>query len=108
MSKPRKQHWEAVKWILWYLTGTIGYDIVFESQSELVLMGYADSDYTGGIDSKRSTTGLENWLVLVGLQQTVVYTKKQSKPCKSSVLSHTLHEELDQPAQQNFSGAEKV
>nr|GMD79613.1 LINE-type retrotransposon LIb DNA [Ipomoea batatas] len=44
----------------------------------------------------------------VGLQQTVVYTKKQPKPCKSSVLSHTLHEELDQPAQQNFSGAEKV
>jgi len=29
MSKPGRQHWEAVKWIFRYLRGTVGHDIVF-------------------------------------------------------------------------------
>jgi len=32
MSKPGRQHWEAVKWIFRYLRGTVGHGIVFGNQ----------------------------------------------------------------------------
>ncbi|KAE8712086.1 cytochrome P450 71A9-like [Hibiscus syriacus] len=46
MSKPSKQHWEAVKWIFRYLKGTVGHGIIFGSQRDNPLVvGYVDSDY---------------------------------------------------------------
>ncbi|KAE8691550.1 ABC transporter B family member 18 [Hibiscus syriacus] len=58
MSKPGKQHWEAVKWIFRYLKGTVGYGIVFCSQRDNPLVvKYVDSDYVGDLDNRRSTTG---------------------------------------------------
>ncbi|KAE8680841.1 pentatricopeptide repeat-containing protein [Hibiscus syriacus] len=58
MSKPGKQHWEAVKWIFRYLKGTVGHGIVFGSQRDNPLVvGYVDSDYAGDLDNRRSTTG---------------------------------------------------
>ncbi|KAE8655753.1 Retrovirus-related Pol polyprotein from transposon TNT 1-94 [Hibiscus syriacus] len=58
MSKPGKQHWEAVKWIFRYLKGTMGHGIVFCSQQDNPLVvGYVDSDYAGDLDNRRSTTG---------------------------------------------------
>ncbi|KAE8721370.1 hypothetical protein F3Y22_tig00016115pilonHSYRG00011 [Hibiscus syriacus] len=58
MSKPGKQHWEAVKWIFRYLKGIVGHGIVFGSQRDNPLVvGYVDSDYAGDLDNRRSTTG---------------------------------------------------
>ena len=58
MSKPGKQHWEAVKWIFRYLRGTTGHCIMLGSQQgDLSVMGYVDSDYAGDMDDRRSTTG---------------------------------------------------
>ncbi|KAE8655249.1 hypothetical protein F3Y22_tig00117034pilonHSYRG01568 [Hibiscus syriacus] len=58
ISKPGKQHWEAVKWIFRYLKGTVGHGIVFGSQRDNPLVvGYVDSDYAGDLDNRRSTTG---------------------------------------------------
>ncbi|KAE8663181.1 Germin-like protein subfamily 1 member 17 [Hibiscus syriacus] len=58
MSKPGKQHWEAVKWIFQYVKGTVGHGIVFGSQRDNPLVvGYVDSYYAGDFDNRRSTTG---------------------------------------------------
>ncbi|CAA0825269.1 Uncharacterized mitochondrial protein AtMg00810 [Striga hermonthica] len=58
MSRPGKQHWEAVKWIFRYLKGTAGYGIVFGDQRlDPLVVGYVDSDYAGDLDNRRSTTG---------------------------------------------------
>ena len=54
-SRPRKQHWEAIKWILRYLRGSSDTCICFTSAS-LKLLGYVDADFPGDIDSKKSTT----------------------------------------------------
>ena len=51
MSRPRKQHWEAIKWIFRYLKGSL------DACASLKLQGYADADFTGNIDSRKSTTG---------------------------------------------------
>ncbi|CAL0318564.1 unnamed protein product [Lupinus luteus] len=58
ISKPGKQHWEAVKWIFRYLKGTTGLGIMFSSkQSKPSVIGYVDSDYAEDLDDRRSTTG---------------------------------------------------
>ena len=52
MSRPEKQHWEVVKWILRYLTSSSDTCLYFTSAS-LKLQGYVDADFT----SRKSTTG---------------------------------------------------
>nr|CAN78199.1 hypothetical protein VITISV_041785 [Vitis vinifera] len=52
MSRPGKQHWEAVKWILRYLKGSLDTCLCFTSAS-LKLQGYVDVDFAGDIDSRK-------------------------------------------------------
>lgn len=56
LSKPGREHWNAVKWILRYLRGTSGLKLCFGG-GESVLTGYTDSDMAGDIDTFRSTSG---------------------------------------------------
>jgi len=56
MSNPGKAHWEAVKWILRYLRGTIGKCLYF-GKREIKVEGCVDSDFAGEVDHRRSTTG---------------------------------------------------
>ncbi|KAH9291001.1 hypothetical protein KI387_044130 [Taxus chinensis] len=56
MSDPGKEHWQAVKWILRYLRGTMGTVLCYNG-SDTTLRGYVDSDMAGDVDSRRSTTG---------------------------------------------------
>ncbi|RVW87666.1 Retrovirus-related Pol polyprotein from transposon TNT 1-94 [Vitis vinifera] len=58
MSRPGKQHWEAVKWILRYLKGSLDTCLCFTGAS-LKLQGYVDADFAGDIDSRKSTTEAE-------------------------------------------------
>ncbi|KAE8712607.1 hypothetical protein F3Y22_tig00110239pilonHSYRG00035 [Hibiscus syriacus] len=52
MSKPGKQHWEAVNWIF-----TVRHGIVFGSQRDNPLVvGYVDLDYAGALDNRIFTT----------------------------------------------------
>ena len=56
MSNPGRQHWEAVKWILRYLKGSMGLALCFR-KSDMGLEGYVDADNGGDVDSRKSTTG---------------------------------------------------
>ena len=56
MSRPGKQHWKAVKWILRYLKGSSDTYLYFTGTS-LKLHGYVDADFIGNINSRKSTTG---------------------------------------------------
>jgi hypothetical protein len=59
MEAPGRQHWAAVKQILRYVKGTIGYGCVYQAGagSETVT-GYSDSDHAGDQDDRKSTTGV--------------------------------------------------
>ncbi|KAE8727554.1 putative ribonuclease H protein [Hibiscus syriacus] len=59
MHDPGEGHWQAVKWILRYLRQTVDVGLVFEQDEALgqCVVGYADSDYAGDLDKRRSTTG---------------------------------------------------
>ena len=56
MNNPGKLHWEAVKWILRYLRGTMSKALCFKG-GDMVLTGYVDADLAGNVDIRRSTTG---------------------------------------------------
>ena len=56
MENPRKEHWNAVKWVLRYLRGTSDYCITFNSNRDSVC-GFVDSDFAGDLDKRRSTSG---------------------------------------------------
>jgi hypothetical protein len=55
-SNPDEHHWKAVKRIFSYLRGSIDLNLVYEGDlSDLV--GHADANWAGDIDTRRSTTG---------------------------------------------------
>ena len=56
MSRPGKQHWEAVKWIMRHLKSSSDTCLCFTGAS-LKLQGYIDANFAGDIDSRKNTTG---------------------------------------------------
>lgn len=56
LSNPRREHWNAVKWIMRYLRGTSNFKLTFGSGKPL-LIGYTDSDMARDVDTRKSTTG---------------------------------------------------
>ncbi|KAL0345495.1 UNVERIFIED_CONTAM: Retrovirus-related Pol polyprotein from transposon TNT 1-94 [Sesamum radiatum] len=57
MSNVGLPHWEALKWLLRYLNGSMDIGIKFSKLSDNVkLVGYVDSNYANDRDSRRSTT----------------------------------------------------
>lgn len=57
MSKPLKEHWLAVKWVLRYIKATQDLKLVYRKQDSLEIRGYCDSDYAADPDRRRSITG---------------------------------------------------
>ncbi|XP_062119202.1 secreted RxLR effector protein 161-like [Humulus lupulus] len=56
---PGEPHWEALKWILRYVKGTLDIGLVYDSKLNniKVVAGYVDSDYARCLDTRRYTTG---------------------------------------------------
>ena len=58
MANPSRVHWNGVKWLLRYIRGSLGVGLKFGYSKEGVsITSYVDSDYTGDLDKRRSTTG---------------------------------------------------
>ncbi|KAK7368917.1 hypothetical protein VNO80_10950 [Phaseolus coccineus] len=67
MEKPTEMHLQAAKRILRYLKGTVELGIGYRKGSNGSLIAFADSDYAGDVDDRRSTSGyvfmLGTWAV---------------------------------------------
>lgn len=57
MSKPSREHWSAVKWVLKYLRGASDLNLTFKKDSKFIIEGFSDSDYATDQDRRRSVTG---------------------------------------------------
>jgi len=59
MHNPGKDNWEAVKWILHYVKGTVNKGLVFDINKATAydVTGFIDSDYAGDLDRRRSISG---------------------------------------------------
>ena len=56
-SKPTNKHYSAVKRIFRYLKGTLRFGMVYEKQNSSNFAGYADADWAGDINDRKSTSG---------------------------------------------------
>lgn len=57
MNKLGEIHWEAVKWLLIYVKGSSYLNLVFTRNKDLRVQGYSDSDFSGYLDKRISTSG---------------------------------------------------
>ena len=57
VSKPSREHWEAVKWILRYLKGSKDVCLTFTKSKNFEVEGFCDSDYSTDLDKRRSIIG---------------------------------------------------
>ncbi|XP_031263342.1 receptor-like protein EIX1 [Pistacia vera] len=57
MSNPGNEHWNALKWLMRYINGTVQIGLMFcKRYASLDLVGYVDADFAGDRDSRKSTT----------------------------------------------------
>ena len=56
-SKPTTDHWNAVKRVMRYLSGTTKLEILYSNDSTNGLIGYSDADWGGDINDRKSTSG---------------------------------------------------
>ncbi|XP_056171296.1 secreted RxLR effector protein 161-like [Syzygium oleosum] len=57
MECPREMHLNVAKRIFRYLQGIAAYGLFYKKEEKSYLFGFADSDYTGDLDDRRSTLG---------------------------------------------------
>jgi hypothetical protein len=56
MNHSRQTHWIAMKHVLIYLRGIIGYGLRYASSVDLSLDGYADANWAGSVVDRKSTS----------------------------------------------------
>ena len=78
MHNPGKEHWQAVKWILRYIKKTLDVGLIFEKDDMVGqhVVGYCDSDYTGDLDKRRSTTGYVFTLAKAPVFGSLLYSRQ--------------------------------
>ncbi|CAN1807703.1 Retrovirus-related Pol polyprotein from transposon TNT 1-94 [Linum perenne] len=81
MASPRQPHLAAVYRILRYLQGTRHMGLFFPSSASHDLIAFADADYAGCMDTRRSTSG---WCIQLGHSFISWRCKKQDRVSKSS------------------------
>lgn len=81
MHSPSEAHWSAVKRILRYLKGSLSFGLLLQPSQSLTISGFADADWGGSIDDRRSTSG---YCVFLGNNVISWSSKKQSIVAKSS------------------------
>ncbi|XP_062014728.1 secreted RxLR effector protein 161-like [Rosa rugosa] len=74
MERPTELHTQAAKKILRYLKGTAELGIAYRRGGEEKLVGFADSDYAGDIDDRKSTSG---YVFMLGTGAVSWSSKKQ-------------------------------
>ncbi|XP_030461333.2 uncharacterized mitochondrial protein AtMg00810-like [Syzygium oleosum] len=81
MHQPRLPHLQAVKRIYRYLAGTSTHGLLIERGSPTSLTAYADADWAGCSDTRRSTSG---FCVFLGTNLVSWSAKKQPTVARSS------------------------
>ena len=56
-SNPGLDHWRAAKKVMRYLKGTMDYMLTYRRSDQLEVIAYSDADFSGCLDTRKSTTG---------------------------------------------------
>ncbi|KAH9735646.1 Integrase catalytic domain-containing protein [Citrus sinensis] len=124
MSNPGKLHWDAMKWVMRYLKGTLDHGMMYgKSKHEVYeVRGYVDSDFASDLDRKKSISGylfmLDSYLIswkatlqhIVALSSTEVEFVAVTEAMKESMWLEGLVNELwlKQRTVENFCDNQSV
>ena len=81
LHSPTTSHWEAVKRILRYIKGTIGYGLKIRKSDSMLVSAFADADWAGCPYDRRSTGG---FAVFLGSNLVSWCARKQATVSRSS------------------------
>jgi hypothetical protein len=83
IETPNKEHWSDVKRIVMYIAGTINFGVKFKKGGGggLSLLGYTDSDCSGDLVHRKSTSGI---LFFLGINPITWSSQKQRVVALSS------------------------
>ena len=81
MHRPTTDHWQAVKRVLRYLSGTLTHGIFLPQQKHSMLHVFSDADWAGDSDDYVSTNG---YIIYLGSQPISWTSKKQKGVARSS------------------------
>lgn len=81
MHKPTTEHWQAVKRVLRYLSGTLNHGIFLRKQASPTLHAYSDADWAGDSDDYVSTNA---YIIYMGSNPISWTSKKQQGVARSS------------------------
>lgn len=84
MEKPRELHWQMMKRVLRYLTGSQEMRIVLRKSEELNIAAYSDADWASDSTDRQSQKG---YIVYLGESPVVWCSPKQSTVSRSSTES---------------------
>ncbi|GAU34891.1 hypothetical protein TSUD_144220 [Trifolium subterraneum] len=79
--QPQTKHWDAALRVVRYLKGNPGQGVLLDSNSDLQLYGWCDSDWASCPLTRRSLTG---WIIFLGQSPVSWKTKKQHTLARSS------------------------
>lgn len=81
MHRPTEDHWQAAKWVLRYLAGTLSHGILLRRDTPFTLHAYFDADWAGDTDNFVSTNA---FIVYIGATPIAWSSKKQLGVARSS------------------------
>jgi hypothetical protein len=81
MQNPTDIHLQAAMKIVKYVKKEPGKGLLFPARSDMCLRGFADVDWGGCVDTRKSTTG---YCFFIGTSLVYWKSKKQNTPSKSS------------------------
>ena len=84
MHQPTDCHWLVVKWILWYLKGSLSHGIFLSAALDLSLFASTDSNWASYPDDRKSTSG---YCVFLGSSLISWASSKQLVVSRSSIES---------------------
>jgi len=81
LHAPTTQHWIAVKRILRYVKGTLGYGLIICKSPSMNISAFSNADWAGSVDDRRSTSG---FCVFLGSNLISWSARKESTVSRSS------------------------
>jgi hypothetical protein len=81
LNAPTTTHYNAACRVLRYLKANPGYGLLFPRNSEIQILGYADADWAGCVDTRKSTSG---YCFFIGSSLISWKAKKQQTVARSS------------------------
>ena len=82
MSDPSNHHWTGIKRVLRYIKGTMGYGLRYTASGNGGrLIGFADADWAGDLDTRCSTSG---YVFQIGNASVSWSSKRQKTVARSS------------------------